>query len=405
MKHLSTITVLLIAFALAVIPAYSQEPPAEVQVAFNALSAHVGNPVNFETIAGLQWEAHDFADASLGCPVPGEMYTQVITPGYQFFINYAGMSYDYRVAEDSDRAVLCDSYPAIPPTEPISEEPTSDCGAYYEVQRNDTLTEIAQECGTTIEQLMAVNPDIVDPSLIYAGQRLAIPAQGSPYTVSIAPDSGPPGTMLMVTASGFPPGARVQVGLGRFRSEYDVYATREIGDNGTLTATVNIPTTATIGEEWMAVVVLNRQESISEVFEVTTTALFEQTQIYLVAVGDTGRSGIEIGCGDSLVPVTVSIQPTIAPLAAALEEMFSINTRTYGQSGLYNALYRSELSVQGIDIEDGEAIINLTGELRIGGTCDIPRIEQQLRQTALQYSTIDSVTISINGVPLAEALR
>ncbi len=58
-----------------------------------------------------------------------------------------------------------------------------------------------------------------------------------------------------------------------------------------------------------------------------------------------------------------------APLSTALEQLLAINERTYGQSGLYNALYRSDLALQGVDIENGTAQIALTGNLQIGGAC------------------------------------
>jgi spore germination protein GerM len=84
--------------------------------------------------------------------------------------------------------------------------------------------------------------------------------------------------------------------------------------------------------------------------------------------------------------------------------MFTIDNEFYGQSGLYNALHQSNLSVQGIDIDNGHATIALNGDLQMGGTCDTPRIEAQLTQTALQYSTIDTVSITINGQPLEDIL-
>lgn len=393
------------------------DPPPEIEVAFDALEARIDEPVNFDTITAFQWEERNFPDASLGCPRPGQMYAQVVTAGYKFLLTYEDITYDYRVPTGGESAILCDSFPAQPigpvdtPTPPTETEPGSPCGAYYEVTAGDTLVEIADRCETTVDALMAINPDIEDPSLIYAGQRLAIPSMVSPYNVSIAPDSGPPGTIITLTATGFPPGARVEVGLGRFRSEYDVYAVREIGDNGTLTTALAIPEDADIGEQWVGVVALGVEEVISEVFLVTDvqvtptlgeSEMVEQAQIYLVALGDAGRSGMAIGCNDSLVPVTVNIEPTIIPLDAALEELLAVDSRTYGQSGLYNALYRSDLIVDGVVIENGEALIELSGEIITGGFCDEPRIEQQLWQTALQYETVDSVTIYVNGKPLNE---
>jgi len=127
--------------------------------------------------------------------------------------------------------------------------------------------------------------------------------------------------------------------------------------------------------------------------------------IYLVAVGDNGASGEMIGCGDSLVPVEVAVEPTQAVLRAALTALLNLPSDiTYGQSGLYNALYLSDLKIDSLDIVDREAIINLSGSLVTGGECDIPRIEAQLTAAALQFSTIDTVTIYVNGTLLQDLL-
>ena len=74
----------------------------------------------------------------------------------------------------------------------------------------------------------------------------------------------------------------------------------------------------------------------------------------------------------------------------------------YGQSGLYNALYQSTLQLDRIEINNGQAMIYLTGELRMGGVCDVPRLEAQLRETALQYESINQIEIFVNGRPLSE---
>lgn len=127
--------------------------------------------------------------------------------------------------------------------------------------------------------------------------------------------------------------------------------------------------------------------------------------IYLVAIGDNGASGEMIGCGDSLVGVEVAIEPTLAVLRAALTALLNLpGEMTYGESGLYNALYLSDLQIESLDIVDRQAIIALSGTLVYGGECDIPRIEAQLTALALQFSTIDSVTIFVNDTPLSELL-
>jgi len=127
--------------------------------------------------------------------------------------------------------------------------------------------------------------------------------------------------------------------------------------------------------------------------------------IYLVAIGDNGASGEMIGCGDSLVAVKVAVEPTLAVLRAALTALLNLPAAaTYGESGLYNALYLSDLQIESLDISDRQATIALSGTLVYGGECDIPRIEAQLTELALQFSTVDSVLILVNGTPLSELL-
>ncbi len=127
--------------------------------------------------------------------------------------------------------------------------------------------------------------------------------------------------------------------------------------------------------------------------------------IYLVAIGDNGASGEMIGCGDSLVAVEVAVEPTLAVLRAALTALLNLPAAaTYGESGLYNALYLSDLQIESLDISDRQATIALSGTLVYGGECDIPRIEAQLTELALQFSTVDSVSILVNGTPLSELL-
>lgn len=131
----------------------------------------------------------------------------------------------------------------------------------------------------------------------------------------------------------------------------------------------------------------------------------DRVKIYLVAVGDNGVSGKLIGCGDSLVPVEVSITPTLGVLRAALNELFKLEgEQYYGQSGLYNALYQSDLSIADVAVVGGEARIFLTGTVMLGGVCDNPRVEEQLKALALQFNTVESVSIYINGEALEDVL-
>lgn len=133
--------------------------------------------------------------------------------------------------------------------------------------------------------------------------------------------------------------------------------------------------------------------------ETGTVPTVGSISMYLTAVGDKGESGEEFGCQDSIVPVQVEITPTTQPLHAAIQELLDTG-QYYGQSGLYNALYQSDLTIKSIGIDDGHATIELTGTLRSGGVCDDPRIKEQLERTALHFTTVDSVTVLINGEEL-----
>lgn len=53
-------------------------------------------------------EAKTFNDAALGCPEPGKMYAQVLTPGFIVLLQAGGSELDYRVAEGSASYRLCE---------------------------------------------------------------------------------------------------------------------------------------------------------------------------------------------------------------------------------------------------------------------------------------------------------
>lgn len=135
---------------------------------------------------------------------------------------------------------------------------------------------------------------------------------------------------------------------------------------------------------------------------VTAAAGEQQVKIFLIAVDDNGHSGKQIGCGDSVVPVMVPIPQTEGILKAALEALLAVRTQFYGESGLYNALYQSDLQLESATIKQGVAQIWLTGMLALGGECDSPRVEAQLIETAMQFSTVKTVDVYLNGNPLQE---
>ncbi len=130
----------------------------------------------------------------------------------------------------------------------------------------------------------------------------------------------------------------------------------------------------------------------------------QMVQIFLIAVDDNGQAGQKVGCGDSLVPVQVEIPPSQGVLRSSMEALLSLKDQYYGQSGLYNALYQSDLQLESVTVAGGQAVIKLTGTLTLGGECDNPRVAAQLEATARQFPTVSEVSIYINGKALADAL-
>jgi len=129
-----------------------------------------------------------------------------------------------------------------------------------------------------------------------------------------------------------------------------------------------------------------------------------RVKLFFVALNDGGNAGKKIGCNDSIVGVDRAIPTTNAPLTAALRELFSLTDKDYGQSGLYNALYQSKLRIESISIVAGKATINLSGSLLLNGACDNPRVQAQIEQVALQFSTVKTVAVFLNNVSLDKVL-
>jgi LysM repeat protein len=86
----------------------------------------------------------------------------------------------------------------VPTTVPSGGTGSGACGAVYTIVGGDTLGIIARKCGVTASAILAVNT-IPNPSLIYPGQKLAIPGGG---TSNPPPASTPVPTAAPTTAPG-----------------------------------------------------------------------------------------------------------------------------------------------------------------------------------------------------------
>ena len=130
-----------------------------------------------------------------------------------------------------------------------------------------------------------------------------------------------------------------------------------------------------------------------------------KVKIFMIALGDNGASGKLIGCGDSAVAVEREVPATQAVLKAAIEQLISVKDATYGESGLTNPLSQSSLNFVSATIDDnGKATVRFSGNLSLPGECGDARIQAQFEETALQFSTVQSVDIFINNTNLKDLI-
>jgi len=124
--------------------------------------------------------------------------------------------------------------------------------------------------------------------------------------------------------------------------------------------------------------------------------VFRQVKIYLIGLGN-------IDCGTP-VAVVRRVRPTTAPLTAAIQELITLKEQYYGESGLFNPLYQSNLSIETVTLESGMATIRLVGTLHVEGACHGATIKTVFDRTSLQFSTVDSAAVFINGRSLLDIL-
>jgi hypothetical protein len=96
------------------------EPPAKAEQAIRLAREELAQRLGLapEAIRLVSVKAVEWSDASLGCPQPGMMYAQVITPGFRVMLEVEGEMHEYHT--DTGRlVVLCGEdglpvYPLIP---------------------------------------------------------------------------------------------------------------------------------------------------------------------------------------------------------------------------------------------------------------------------------------------------
>jgi hypothetical protein len=85
-------------------PVVPPESAAAVGAAMSDAASHLG--VTPDTLRVDQVQSREWSDSSLGCPQPGQLYSQVITPGYLIVISSGSHQLEYHTDERT-RVTLC----------------------------------------------------------------------------------------------------------------------------------------------------------------------------------------------------------------------------------------------------------------------------------------------------------
>ena len=144
-------------------------------------------------------------------------------------------------------------------------------GGTYVVQRGDYLGLIAKRFGTTVTELLRLNPEITNPSRIYPGQIIRLPSGTSTNAyISLSTTSVKPGATVQVKVWGFPANANIDFRTGKQGQAYVNVVDGKTNASGETTATITIPSTAVKGEKWVVHVLTT---DLARGFEVTSQVI------------------------------------------------------------------------------------------------------------------------------------
>jgi hypothetical protein len=131
-----------------------------------------------------------------------------------------------------------------------------------------------------------------------------------------------------------------------------------------------------------------------------TDTITTPTTIYLVAFEGTKLTGKTFGCNDVLIAKEINVEVKKTLLQATLDELLQYNVI----DELQNFVKGPGLILVQVTVAGGIADVYFKGDFLISGTCDIPRIKEQLTETANNFSEYKKVNFYINNQTLDEYL-
>ncbi len=134
----------------------------------------------------------------------------------------------------------------------------------------------------------------------------------------------------------------------------------------------------------------------------------ETITLALVAMNDgvTTPPADSFGCGDTIEFIESDEEPfgnASGDVLTALEELFAIEESLDPETGLYNSLAPSDIVVDSVTSDGMTTFVELSGSIISAGSCDDPRIEEQIRATVEANSPENrDISIKFDGEDLHE---
>jgi heat shock protein HslJ len=120
-----------------------QPPDALVAAARQRLARHLGVPA--DSLALQSANQQEWSDGALGCPQPGQVYPQVVTPGFLLVFSNGAQTYAVHIGRSEQQMILCENNQPINLPNQSSEPPTPAGDTGQALPANHPLVELARQ--------------------------------------------------------------------------------------------------------------------------------------------------------------------------------------------------------------------------------------------------------------------
>lgn len=196
MRRLYLLLLVVVALLIGGVISHAQDTPPTtlINAALADMSARVGSSLTLDDLTSWRWSQTNYPDTSLGCAQSGQVYSQVLTNGYQLLFSTNGGTYDYRASSDGAILFLCSgpaSAPSVSPTQaatavPAQAAPTQAIGRAVCTGAMNTRLDVGMEARVR-ESGLAVNVRGTPSS---TGARVGVMAPGDTFEVVGGPQCG-----------------------------------------------------------------------------------------------------------------------------------------------------------------------------------------------------------------------